>query len=78
MKPSTGVAVPRSAVVQFNGVNWVYLQTGEETFRRVELQSGEPVDNGLFIRGGLNSGDKVVTIGAQQLLSEELKGQLGE
>jgi hypothetical protein len=77
-EPVTGVAVPRAAIVQFNGVNWVYLQAGEETFQRVELQSGVPIGNGLFLRTGLKPDDKVVTVGAQQLLSEELKGQGGE
>jgi hypothetical protein len=74
-EPQTGAAVPRNAIVQFNGVNWVYLQTGEESFKRVELPSGAPLENGLFVRQSLAPGDKVVTVGAQQLLSEELKGQ---
>src|SRR5262249_51184308 len=73
-----GVAVPREAIVQFNGANWVYLQTSETEFKRVALQSGRPLEDALFVQEGLAAGDKVVTVGAQQLLSEELKGLGGE
>ncbi|HVV71213.1 MAG TPA: hypothetical protein VHI52_06915, partial [Verrucomicrobiae bacterium] len=77
-EPLAGVAVPRSAVLHFNGAVWVYVQTGEEGFRRVEIHPGPPLDNALFVQEGLRAGDKLVTVGAQQLLSEELKGQSGE
>ena len=73
----TGVLVPRNAVVRFNGAAWSYLQTGEETFSRVEIALGSPLTDGWFVREGLKPQDKVVTVGAQQLLSEELKGQIG-
>lgn len=77
-EPQKGAAVPLAAVVQFNGATWVYLQTDDDTFRRVEVKLGPPLDNGLFVREGLSPGDKVVIVGAQQLLSEELKAQGGE
>ncbi len=77
-EPQTGVAVPRAAIVQFNGAKWVYLQTADDKFRRVEIQPAAPLENGAFVQHGLNAGDKVVTVGAQDLLSEELKGQGGE
>ena len=73
----TGVLVPRNAVVRFNGAAWIYLQTGEENFSRVEVALGSPLTDGWFVRAGLKSQDKVVIVGAQQLLSEELKGQIG-
>ena len=72
-----GVTVPRSAVVRFNGATWVYLQTGDDTFERVEVALGAPLDDGWFIAKGLKAETKGVTVGAQQLLSEELKGQGG-
>ena len=72
-----GVLVPRNAVLRFNGATWIYLQTGEEKFSRVEVGLGSPLANGWFVREGLKLGEKVVTVGAQQLLSEELKGQGG-
>jgi multidrug efflux pump subunit AcrA (membrane-fusion protein) len=77
-EPQPGVAVPRNAVVRFNGTTWVYLQTSEETFQRTEVKLDSPLAEGWFVREGLKPQDKVVTVGTQQLLSEELKGQAGE
>ncbi len=77
-EPQSGIALPRDAVVRFNGATWVYLQTAGETFERLEVTLDQPLDNGWFVPAGLKPEDKVVTVGAQQLLSEELKGQGGE
>ncbi len=77
-EPQVGVAVPLSAVVQFNGERWVYVQAGSDEFRRTELKKETPLENASFVREGLSPGDKIVIVGAQQLLSEELKGQGGE
>ena len=71
----TGVAVPRDAVLRHNGATWVYLQTGEATFQRVEVALERPLDTGWFVRENLKPQDRLVTVGAQQFLSEELKGQ---
>ena len=73
-----GVLVPRGAILRFNGATWIYLETGEEKFSRVEVALGSPLTDGWFVREGLKPQDKVVTVGAQQLLSEELKGRGGE
>jgi hypothetical protein len=70
-----GVAVPRTAIVRFNGTAWVYSQTGDETFERTEVKLERPLQDGWFVREGLKPQAKVVTAGAQQLLSEELKGE---
>jgi hypothetical protein len=74
-EPAQGVLLPRNAVVRFNGTAWVYLQTAPDTFRRVEISLDRFLDKGWFIQEGLKPEDKVVTVGAQQLLSEERKGQ---
>lgn len=74
-EPQTGVTVPRAAIVRFNGTAWVYVRTGEETFQREEVALGQPLAEGWFVREGLKPKEEVVTAGAQQLLSEELKGQ---
>jgi len=71
----SGVSVPRNAILRFNGATWIYLQTGDQTFQRTEVSLDRPVSDGWFVREGLKPQDKVVTVGAQQLLSEELKGQ---
>lgn len=77
-EPQPGLAVPRAAIVRFNGATWVYVQTGEGAFERRELTLESPLENGWFVRQGLSPQDKIVITGAQLLLSEELKGQSGE
>jgi len=74
----SGILLPRDAIVRYNGATWVYLQTGDDTFQRLEVSLSHPLDAGWFVREGLKAQAKVVTVGAQQLLSEELKGQSGE
>lgn len=74
----SGVLLPRAAVVRFKGTSWVYVLTGADEFVRRQVALEQPFEGGWFIREGLAVGTKVVTTGAQQLLSEELKGQGGE
>ena len=76
-EPRSGVLLPRSALVRYNGATWVYLQTGEVTFERTEVTLDSPLQEGWFVEKGLKPKDKVVTVGGQELLSEELKGQGG-
>ena len=70
----SGVVAPRNAVIRYNGATWVYLQTGDEIFQRIEVALDRPLEEGWFVHAGLKAQDKVVTVGAQQMLSEELKG----
>jgi hypothetical protein len=77
-EPERGVTVPRAALVRREGGVFVYLQTTEERFERREVRLVHPIAGGWFVRTGLNPQDKVVVVGAQQLLSEELKSQISE
>lgn len=70
--PESGVIVPRNAVVRFNGATWIYLQTGEETFQRVAVTLDRPLADGWFVRDGPKPESKVVTVGAQIILSTEM------
>jgi hypothetical protein len=72
----SGVTVPREAVLRHEAEVFVYLQTGDDTFARRQIELERPLDAGWFVRG-LKPQDKVLVVGAQQLLSEELKGQGG-
>ncbi len=76
--PVHGVIVPRAAIVRHEGEAFVYVQTDPDLFLRKEIELVRPVAQGWFVEEGLKAGDKVVTVGAQQLLSEELKGEGGE
>jgi hypothetical protein len=66
-----GVVVPSSAVVWSDGKAWAYLQKDARQFSRREVATGSPVDAGYFVTTGFAAQDKVVTRGAQSLLSEE-------
>lgn len=66
-----GVLVPSTAVVWSEGKAWAYLQTSARQFSRRAVPSDSPVDKGYFVTAGFAASDKVVTKGAQSLLSEE-------
>jgi multidrug efflux pump subunit AcrA (membrane-fusion protein) len=70
-----GVLVPRSALVQYEGRLWVYLQTKPDRFTRRPVPADLPAANGLLAAHGFAAGDRVVVTGAQTLLSEEFKSQ---
>ncbi len=61
----TGVIVPPEAIVSWNGRSWVYVRRSATQFSRRELAA-------------VQAGAEVVTTGAQQLLSEEMRAQLHE
>ena len=74
-EPLAGVIVPREAVVRTEGAGWMYvLNQGGESFTRIEVSLDNPTEAGWFVTKGATASDQVVTTGAQQLLSIELKG----
>jgi len=73
--PRHGVLVPRSALVRFAGVAWVYVQGGAGEFSRREVALDRPAEKGWF-SASLKPGERIVVAGAQTLLSEELKSQI--
>jgi len=75
-EPEKGVVVPRAAVVQLAGRDWVYVRISEEQFSRQMIATTRPAGDGWFVSAGLAPGNQVVVSGAQTLLSEELKSQI--
>ena len=75
-EPLKGVIVPEAAVVRAAERVWAYAQTGETTFTRREISLAHPVADGWFVTAGVSSKDRVVTVGAQTLLSEERKSEI--
>ena len=69
--------VPRSALVQHDGSIFVYVQTGELTFARRLVEVARDEAAGVAVTAGLEAKDKIVTVGAQQLLSTELQAAGG-
>jgi hypothetical protein len=75
-----GVFVPAAAVVQWEGLSWVYVERPVARYLRERLETSRPVDGGWLVSGGetsspLMAGDRVVVRGAQQLLSEEFRSR---
>ena len=77
-EPKSGLEVPRDAVVRLNGTTWVYRQINDKEFVRQEVKLESPLTQGWFTGQDLKASGKIVTVGAAELLSEELKGQAGE
>ena len=74
----SGVIIPREAVVRKDGAGWVYVaDSSGEAYVRTEIALDHPTDAGWFVTKAVTASDHIVVTGAAQLLSEELKGQLG-
>ena len=67
--------IPRSAIVQQDGRQWVYVQSKADRFTRRPVSTDRPVQAGYIVTRGFESGDKLVVTGAQTLLSEEFKSK---
>jgi hypothetical protein len=71
-----GELVPDTAVVRWQGKDWVYVRTSAESFTRHEIAGEVPAAAGGYVVGNLPGDAEIVTEGAQVLLSEELRPQL--
>lgn len=69
--PASGLLVPGSSVVWWQGRAWAYVKTGADTFTRREVPTEEPADGGWFVSKGFSPADEVVVKGAETLLSQE-------
>lgn len=72
--PETGVELPPSAVVYLGGRPFAWVEQADGRFERRALETISREDGSLFVRRGLVAGERVVSAGAQQLLSSELLG----
>jgi hypothetical protein len=71
-----GVLVPDDAVVQWEGLAWVYVSRGSGEFARVRMPTEQPVPGGWIAGPPLEEGDSVVVTGVQELLSEEFRSRV--
>ena len=74
-KPSTGFLIPQSAVVRTGGKTWIYRQIADDKYTRQEVTLASGSNRGWLV-AGVTERDRVVTVGAQLLLSEEQKSQI--
>ena len=74
--PGDGLAIPPSAIVWWQDRAWVYRQVGADTFARTQVATSLPAQDGGYVVKGLPSDTRIVTQGAQMLLSEEFRAQI--
>jgi len=72
----SGVVIPYSAIVWWQGSAWCYIEESQAKFTRVEVPTTNPAPAGWFVSEGFAPGIRVVTAGAQTLLSEEFRSQI--
>jgi membrane fusion protein, multidrug efflux system len=72
-----GALVPRDAVVWTGGRAWVYAEKAPGQYARRPIDATVPMSDGYFVTT-LQPGQRVVTAGAQELLSEENKPKVEE
>ena len=68
-----GDKIPKDAVVWWEGKPWVFVETAPLRFRKTALAI-ENFEGGFYVARGIPAGSRVVTRGAQVLLSEEQRG----
>lgn len=73
--PAQGTTVPASAVVSWQGRNWIYRRQGDGAFTRIAISTDRRDGAGNYIVHDPGPGTPVATRGAQLLLSEELRSQ---
>jgi hypothetical protein len=67
---------PPSAIVRNDGRTWVYFQLSEGKFSREEIEPESNSERGAWKLEGPAPSSIIVTVGAQTLLSEEMKSQI--
>lgn len=73
-RTAEGVMVPASALLRQDGQVWLYVQGEPGEFIRKAIKLGKPTSEGWAVPTATQ--ETVVTVGAQILLSEELKAQI--
>ena len=67
------VSVPRGALLRHDGRAWVFVEAEPGRYVRREVALDQPSEGSWLLRGGVRLGERVVSVGGQSLLSEELK-----
>lgn len=70
-EPHEGLLVPQDAVIFYLGKSWIYQNSKDNEFERVEIPTTEPIEGGWFVAKDAIESLKVVNIGAQSILSQE-------
>lgn len=73
-RPAAVSVIPRSAVVEADGAQLVYVQNGPDVFEPVEVELGQLSGELIEVKSGVYPGDLVVSRRAFQLRAQALKG----
>jgi len=61
-KPSDVTTVPSTAILQLHDRSYVFVPSGSEgTFRRVQVKTGNTLDNTIEVTSGITTGQQVIT-----------------
>ncbi|WP_305910101.1 hypothetical protein Q9L42_001975 [Methylomarinum sp. Ch1-1] len=71
-----GVIIPRSALLWHLGQSFVFIKLSDERFSRRAIDHYQEVAEGYFIADTIAAGERVVSSGAQMLLSQQLRAQI--
>lgn len=71
-----GVVIPYAAIVWLQGQPWCYVEQQAGRFVRREVPTSNRTSEGFFVIADFHPQDRIVTIGAQTLLSEEFRPQI--
>ncbi len=72
----TGIAIPKSAVVDDRGIEVAFVHVGGETFERREVTLGIEDEGFVEVKSGLKTGERVVTKMAYRVHLASLSTQL--
>lgn len=75
---TSAITVPASAVTRVNGLDEVFVVTGEREFERRGVTVGRSTEEWTEILSGLSAGERIAVKGTFVLKSEVLKGTLAE
>ncbi len=67
----TGVLLPRSALIRYEGLDWAYVRHGPAQFERRQASSPTPEKEGDFVAQGFKAGEEVAVQGVAALFAAE-------
>lgn len=74
--PMPVLLIPASAVLYGAGQSLVFVERQPGSYQRRNVVTGESRGTEVVVRSGLNPGEKVVSVGAETLRSELLRGDI--
>lgn len=75
--PEPKLLVPKEAVQNDGDCDLVFVSPAENVFKARAVELGTAYESGYEVRGGIVSGERVVTVGSFLLKTEILRGQIG-